>query len=531
MSLLPSIPQVWIRIGVLLLAEWIIGSWAVAEIPVDRASLSKDIFRDCEPVILTGAALPDLLGTKISEMGLFGFDPAKGGFVPIPFQVDERLDKTFNPGSPLEFTEKIYDLNHEEDGILDADDEVVFLFKDSGSQAPADFPWPAYASGIRFEVQVVDPRPGTPGSTSWVYVHTGPLLARSDVRYLNWDGQNNTAISTNTYQLGYGGNWLLTELKLFAPCGNGADLIDRVKGRAKPSPSLEEDEEGWNGNSTFLGSIVGPIRAIRYIRGAQSGINTIHYDIVYPNLWIRQVNLRVHPVAEVRMYIDWLPRANTMFFTPQDTKGVFVDGRNDTLKQTAVPMWTLIGGTAGGLGVLWNLPPSPLYQSSQFFYRDDSTYNDQIKTNPDYGDDDHSAYGAHGITVKGLADSNITPIRLSFRAYPLCIGSSWPELGQELQQIAAFPIQTTPRPEYLGGPVTSLNVSRVSSDIDLKWQNVQGIPKYRIYASEQPSSPLKGWSVLGEINSSPFTDAGAGGTPTNRFYSVVSVRADGKELW
>lgn len=531
MALSFSNRQVWDRIGVFFLAACVSCCWAAAGIPNDRASLSKDLFRDGEPVILTGAALPDLLGTKISDIGLFRFDPAKGGFVPIPFQVDERLDKVFNQGSPLEFTEKIYDLNHEEDGILDADDEVVFLFKDTGNQAPAESPWPEYSSGIRFEVQVVDPRPGNRGTSRWVYVHTGSLLARSDVRYIQWDGQNNTTISTNTYQLGYAGNWLLTEFRLFAPCGNGADLMDRVKGRAKPSPNLEEDEEGWNTNSTFLGSIVGPVRAIRYIRGAQSGINTIHYDIVYPNLWIRQVNLRVHPVAEVRMYIDWLPRTNTLFFTPQDIKGVFVDGRNDTLKQTAVPMWTLIGGTAGGLGVLWSLPPSPLYQSSQFFYRDDSTYNDQVKTNPDYGDDDNSAYGAHGITVKGLTDSNITPIRMSFRAYPLCIGSAWAELGPELQQVATFPIQTTPRPEYLGGPVTSLKLSRVASDIDLTWQNVQGIVKYRVYASEQPASPSSAWSVLGEIGSSPFTDSGAGTTLANRFYSVVSVRADGKELW
>ena len=40
----------------------------------------------------------------------------------------------------------LYDVAGEDGGLLDSDDELVFLFKDSGPQAPVDATWPAGAT-------------------------------------------------------------------------------------------------------------------------------------------------------------------------------------------------------------------------------------------------------------------------------------------------------------------------------------------------------------------------------------------------
>ena len=98
--------------------------------------------RDDEPVLLTGAQFPELDGTLLADTGLFVYDPAIPGYRPIPFQWDERVDRVFNEGSPFEFHQLLYDFEHEEDGRLDADDELAFMYRDAGQRAPAAG-WPS----------------------------------------------------------------------------------------------------------------------------------------------------------------------------------------------------------------------------------------------------------------------------------------------------------------------------------------------------------------------------------------------------
>ena len=47
--------------------------------------------RDDEPVQLSGAGLPDLVGTAVGDLAVFVWDPDATAYVPIPFQVDERV--------------------------------------------------------------------------------------------------------------------------------------------------------------------------------------------------------------------------------------------------------------------------------------------------------------------------------------------------------------------------------------------------------------------------------------------------------
>lgn len=484
-----------------------------------------------QPVILTGAALPAMLGQNIQNLALFRYEPNRG-FVPIPFQIDERLDKVFNPGSPqLEFTENIYDIDHEEDGLLDADDEVALLFRDAGIKAPALEPWPAGAEPIRIEVQVVDSRPIGHAPPRWVYLFSGPGLSRSSTRYVRWVPGPTGTITTDLFQLQFEGNWLMTGFSIFPPCGSGNDLLDRVKGRALNVPGYGEDEEHWNEKSSYLGGISGPIRAIRYVRGAMSGVNTMHHDIVYRSLWVRRLNLRVHALPQVQFYFDWLSQTGLQFYTPADPKGVRIDGQPDQIAQSTVPAWTVTGGSAGGLGITWELRPSPLYREAGFLYRDDRSYNDQLRNHPEYHDEDDSAYGLQGIVVKDLIDSTQSVIPFSFKAYPLCANTSWVDVGPEIQDLLSFPLAAQPTVEFLGGPVRDLKLTLSSSDLELRWNLIPGIVKFRAYAATSPTLPNLTWTPLGETQTDHFWLSGGAVSSATSFYSVSAIRADNTELW
>lgn len=514
-----------VRILAPMLVQQFLG--AVCTIPCVAAA---DVSRDDEPVLIQGAALSEFDGMALSRIGVFRWNSASDAFEPIPFQTDERIAKTFNPGTPIEFTETMYDVLHEDDGCLDADDELAFLMGDAGPQAPADGPWLAGADDERLEISVVSALPGRSAVTRWVYVFAGDALPRSAIAYVQWDGQQTSPVATTAMTVDYAGRWLLTAIRVNAPCGSGADLIDRVKGRARTLFGNEEDEENWSLNSVYLGGIAGPVRAIRYVRGATSGVNTIHHDVIYRKLWRREVNLRVHPLAEASLYIDWRSAAGVRFYSASVPGGVDVDGVPDPVPTTYVP-WFLTRSPDGGLAVVNEVPLTSRYQTRTAIYRDDASFNDQIPLNPSYGDEDDSAYGDHGLKLGGLGDSNIDAIVLWTLAYPLCSNFGDASVGAAYREFFDEPIQARvlEQPRLLA-VVRSLAVSRDANDVVLAWQPVAGAVTFNVYRAEAPGDPHDLWTLLGHTAGTVYRDPGAAGGST-AYYSVVAVGSAGEGGW
>jgi hypothetical protein len=497
-----------------------------AEVP------TQGVTRSDEPVLVEGAAFPDLLGRDLGEFGMFRWDPQSLSFVPIPFQIDERYDRTFNPGVPeLEFVEKVYDVFGEEDGRLDEDDELAFMYQDVGFKAPPEAPWPEWADPERYEIAVEDPRPGSGQTTRWVYLYTGASPPRSDRAYVSWAVGNESSIETELFALDYEGNWLMTGYRVFPPCGDGSDLIDRMKGRARPLPNRYEDEEGWSGSSTFLGGIVGPVRAIRYVRGAQSGVNTIHHDIVYDSFWFRKVNLRVHPIVDSWLYVDWRSQPDSRLFTPEVRDGVVVDGAPDPQIPATPAAWHVMTGARGGIAVAYEIPPSDKYGSLEGYYRDDADYDDTIPENPEYGDDDDAAIGAFGNRVIDVSDTNVEAVTMEYRAYPLCSGEGNALVGDTIDAYEEYPLEADPRPQSIAlGPVRGLSVRLSGADVVLSWDAIPAAEQgYRVYASDDPSLSQGAWTRLGDTSETEYVDPGAANEPTPRFYSVVGLDENGDE--
>ena len=486
--------------------------------------------RDEEPVVLRGSQLPILETVDVDHIHLFRYDTSSGSFEPMPYQVDQRVATTFNPGTPLEFVETIYDIFDQDDDVLDDDDELVFRFGDGGDLAPPEAVWPEGSDGERIELELVDPRSSAPSPSRFVYVYLGDDLARADTAYVSWDPGPTGTLTTSTLQLRWEGNWQLTEFRVLAPCGTGEDLIDRVKGRARTDQGITEDEDAWSLNSSYMGGMVGPVRAIRYVRGAASAVNTIHHDIVYRGWWERVINLRVHPLAEVRLYIDLLPIAGTTFYAPTLAEGgVPIDGIPDAISTDPVP-WTLTDGPAGGLAIAYDVSPSPGYSARETYYIDDQDHDDRIPSNPDYQDDDDSAYGAHGVRVTGLLDTTIEPLQLRMRTQALCSGIGDAGAGADFRATIDQPFVILVRPQSREGvPIRDVRAASDGIDVVLTWTEVAGAASYRIFRTHDAGRSPSFWAPIATTTEPWFRDVGAVAGPEPWFWSVVALDPGGGE--
>lgn len=487
--------------------------------------------RDDDLVILSGSRLLQFVGTPVSEIALFRFDPPTQGFVPIPFQVDERLDVRFNEGTPLEFVEeRMYDVLHLDDGVFDEQDEVVFLFDDAGPQAFSEVSWPTGARSLRYETTISDPRDGAEEAIRFVYAFTGPGLPRSGTAYVTWNGTATGSIVTPEFALDFGGNWLLTGYRVAAPCGSGADLIDRLKIRSSPLGYPTVDEQVLSLNSEYLGGILGPIRAIRYVKGAKSGVNTIHFDRVSRQFWRRDVHLRVHPIEEFDVYFDWRPRPDAVLFRDGMSGSVPIDGVPDPGVPSSFAAWNLVSGPGGGMFASFDVPSSSLYASKRSFYRDDAAYDDAPAGSSGYSDEDDSAYGDNGFTVLDVADCNFVPLSFSFRAAPLCSGEGSISVGLAYLELVQEPLEVEAEPQTSAlGSVRTLGLHVEGTDVLLEWTAVPGAASYRVYSSLTLGMPHHSWTLEQEFSGTSFRDEGEAGRSGTKVYSVVGVSAGGAE--
>lgn len=252
---------------------------------------------------------------------------------------------------------------------IDDDDEIVFMARDAGAQAPSGA-LPKGATDVQ-SVTVTDPL--DPAHPRYVYLALKPggskfTAADSPVQMTrdgNADewidrksfadddpqkvGTSNTGygpnlpgtvcttagstdttprpstdrvprdgmtVTTPTYKVHASGRWMVRSYQVTRPGTTGdygPDLIDRWKGRAfqqSPDSSVslvgfEDEQVNWEVNSTLLGWRAGPVRAIREIWGADSGTNVTKTETYYRDADTYRYHVRVHPIPPDGLYTDW----------------------------------------------------------------------------------------------------------------------------------------------------------------------------------------------------------------------------------
>ena len=180
------------------------------------------------------------------------------GFVPIPYQFDERDeegDLVFDSSKP--------------DWRFDDKDELVFMARDSGEQAgPGERP-PGCDHLV--EIQVLDPEEGRLGSVYLAH-YAGLAPRRSPRRYVRYDPKSRR-VHTPFYSIAYrphSANFASFHI-LPAAGGSGVNLIRRIRVRIEPTffVLLTTWSPVFTGESLSVrlaGVRNGPVRVVRRLR-------------------------------------------------------------------------------------------------------------------------------------------------------------------------------------------------------------------------------------------------------------------------
>jgi hypothetical protein len=303
--------------------------------------------RSHDPVIVSGADLPAFDQVPINELRLYIYDGVD--WQPIPMQIDERVVVS-NTAVYTTF----------EDGLLDANDELVFMGHDSGTVV-LDTNWvnnPESLGNPRYALAVADPL--QPSKVGYAYLYHASTLAASMTSYVAWDDalQTLTALS---YTLSFDPNNFIGVADLRIN-GNAADILDRQKVRVVVDPPVfppvtltEEDIPGLLGIPvTVTLPIVGPVRAI-----GGGGSNEFAFygrrSDLRATLDLDSIELPIPGTTfeELRTSFDLNDPATTgmtptLYYDSNTPTGVAVDGSMDAIPNSPLLDWYEISGNSGG---------------------------------------------------------------------------------------------------------------------------------------------------------------------------------------
>ncbi len=301
--------------------------------------------RSADPVVVSAENLPDFLTKPITDVVLYAY--ANGSWQPIPFQIDERM---------IEPDDTALDYVAFEDGLIDADDELVFMAMDAGS---AEMSWPVdpnASQNPRARIELSDP---LNQATGVVYLFDSTTLTRSTTSYVSLDLASET-VSAVSYTLGFNSSTFIG-LDSLTLNGQPTDLVDRQKIRVEAGvppffvTTLNEEElSNQLGASPFASIVTG---SVRLVEGGDfaTAFYASRFDIAF-NLDIDAVNaaLPAGSVQSVRVSLDHNMPTTTGVASYADSNGAVaaIDGSADASVTSALRDWYQVsGGVLGGLAV------------------------------------------------------------------------------------------------------------------------------------------------------------------------------------
>lgn len=327
----------------------------------------KTLDRNLEPVILTGRAASALADFSVNELFVYAY--SGGAWRQVPAQVDE-VSAT-----------GAYTLT--EDGRLDANDEIVFMAKDLGDQAPVSMPITAGLpiSPGWYEIEVTDPISST--RKGWAYlVHSSVLTPTFAADYVNFNTGLHR-VNAVAYRLGFG----VTHPGLdYLALGNpGVELLDRTKVRVFcripfVCPITEQDMDPLPDDLIRDG----PVRVI-----ARRG-QVLAYGAMVR--WTLPFTISRFLRGDVRFSTDFNKAATgATYYNAVVTEGVTVDGITDTVAAKPLSAWWQLATSTGTL--IQVVDTSSIGGTPSNYYVDNSAWDGS-----DTGD--RRRYGDTGISIE-----------------------------------------------------------------------------------------------------------------------------------
>ena len=377
--------------------------------------------RDLDPVIISGPDILGMSGVSINELYVYAYNASENTWRPIPFQFDEK-DNTANfwLANP--------------DGFFNGNDELVFMAKDMGDQAPDGSYWidDLVSQGYeRVEITVTDT---VDSSQAWAYVYRSTnSLPLSPEHYMDYkpDFANagaDTIIAKTYIQSdttgGIPSDWILTE-------GTGVDILDRQKVRI--NLLLYNLFEFYTNEDLLINFIdtvrkkIGPVRVIREVFwhiDIGFGMNPFDFSLplkYYPYSIESDgvsgtLNTSDH-VYLLRQSFDLNPDASGMkFYNPYNRSGIQIDGKggddgiDNTLDDAPKVNWWQVTGNQGTYSIIFRL--TEIGETRTLYYKDDDTI---LEEGQDTGD--LVSWGDTGVKIEGTDIAG--NISFSYKAYYL----------------------------------------------------------------------------------------------------------------
>lgn len=368
------------------------------------------ISRTLEPVVIRGSDLPNYAGSPIAQIFVYAY--RQGEWVQLPAQVDE-IDAS---GSYVTV----------EDGLLDANDELVFMARDLGerSESEARIAGNGIPATSWYQLTVTDPT--RPGDQGWGYVvRSASILPVLTHDYVTFNPATHRILGSN-YAVGFASPrpWL----DYLALGGSAIDILDRAPKYRYCRGALCLNENVAPDTSDGLIKD-GPVRAI--LRGGRV--------IAYGWMALSIISLTIPPGLApdwLRFSTDFNVNATgATFYNGATPGGVTVDGSPDTVPGSPLSTWSQLSHTTGT--VVQVLDASEMGGIRTNYYVDDYRTDNQ-----DTGDKQHFGdTGVHAVqpnlsftfrTTLYFLDGvqpNVGSSYASYAAQPLEVGAQWQEMA------------------------------------------------------------------------------------------------------
>jgi hypothetical protein len=399
-----------------------------------------------EPVVMQSGPLYSLIDTPVNELFLYAYDGATNSWRMMPFQIDERVrtEDPFKPGSLDAWRHTYFS---QEDGIFDDEDELVFMVRDLGDQAP-DYIWiddTDSRSHPRLELTFNDA--SAPDKKAYAYLYRSatirePVPTPYEFHYDVVKDQ----IETKQYGVAIDkDNGLIKDIFIKPPYGTGIDFFDTQKLRFSGVidnglfPIYLTTNESifylYDYRKVTQKPVVRLIRETREtIKLGSEPQDEIAFYIVtkfYPfsgtvdggeKLDVESLRQAFPDASDfyvnfkyLRQSWDFNAASQGMVFSSKLNQDVVIDGLPDQINTTInlpIREWSMASGAPGSFFTYAQFPDT-VAQFMGLYYWDNKKGSPQDSVEVELEDTgDKVSYGDQGLYFK-----NVKSLRLGFTAY------------------------------------------------------------------------------------------------------------------
>lgn len=373
-----------------------------------HASGETAVNRNEEPVILRGSALPSTLGMPVGKIFVYAYDGAV--WRQIPGQVDE-INASGNYVAA-------------EDGLFDANDELVFMAKDLGVKAVA----PPSSGGqplapAWYEVQVTDPLQS--GASGWVYVvASSALTSVFPEDYVSFDPALHRITGEN-YKLGFATPKLWADYLTLSD--GSVDILDRT-------PKLRACRFIFCVNENSLPDVQDDLVKDGRVRLILRQGKVLAYASLATVVGSFSIPSSLSP-DWVRFSTDFNASAsNSTFYNAAVPGGVVINGLPDNVPTSPLSTWSQISRGTGTVVQVSDVGQVGGVQTNYYV-------DDQQIDNTDTGD--QRRYGDNGIRV------NNPNLSFSLKFAFFFLNGSQPNIGASYVSRLQQSLIATPRLQVL----------------------------------------------------------------------------------